>query len=51
MIRNPNYSEENFLVPNFEVSWPFYTVESDYLSAWVCLLFAIIFGILAFKRL
>ncbi len=47
MIRNPNYSSENFLSPIFDVSWPFYTVESDYLSAWACLFFAVILIVMA----
>ena len=51
MIRNPNYAEENFLAPTFELSWPFYTVESDYLTAWACLLFAIIFVVFAYKKI
>ena len=51
MIRNPNYAEDNFLVPTFEVSWPFYTVESDYLSAWACLIFAIVLAVLAYQKI
>lgn len=47
MIRNDNYSRDNFLLPEFDVSWPFYTVESDYLTGWACLAFALIFAILA----
>ena len=50
MIRNPNYAEENFLIPEFKVSWPFYTVESDYLSAWACLVCVVIFSVLAYRR-
>ncbi|MCB1120715.1 MAG: hypothetical protein KJT03_04145 [Verrucomicrobiae bacterium] len=51
MIRNPNYSPENFLVPEFKVSWPFYTVESDYLTAWICLIVAGVFVLLAYKKI
>lgn len=51
MIRNDSYSQENFLYPEFDIAWPFYTVESDYLSAWVCLIFAVVLAFLARNKL